>query len=66
MKKLPKCLDVFFAETYLPKSPVPVQVTHFGKPVAQGFVVFLQESWTIKTCTGARLETIMNQHIKRN
>ena len=44
----------FFAETYLPKSPVPVQITHFGKPVAQGFVVFLQESWMVETCTGSQ------------
>ena len=35
---------------------VEVHVTHFGKPVAHGFVVFLQESWMIKTCTGSQEE----------
>ena len=33
---------------------VEVHVTHFGKPVAHGFVIFLQESWMIKTCTGSQ------------
>ena len=31
---------------------VEVHVTHFGKSVA--FVIFLQESCMIKTCTGSR------------
>ena len=30
---------------------VDVHVTHFGKPVAHGTVMFLQESWMNKTCT---------------
>ena len=30
---------------------VEVHVTHFGKPVAYGFVVIFEESWVIKTCT---------------
>ena len=33
---------------------VEVHVTHFGKSVAHGFVIFLQESWMIKTCTGSQ------------
>ena len=31
-----------------------VNVTHFGKPVAHGFVIFFQESWMIKTRTGSQ------------
>ena len=26
----------------------------FGKPVAYGFVIFFQENWMIKTCTGSQ------------
>ena len=33
---------------------VEVHVTHFGKPVAHEIVIFLQESWIIKTCTGSQ------------
>ena len=33
---------------------VEVHVTHFGKSVEHGFVIFLQESWMIKTCTGSQ------------
>ena len=33
---------------------VDVHVTHFGKPVAHGFVIFLQESWMNKTCTDSQ------------
>ena len=33
---------------------VEVHVTHFGKPVAHGFVIFLQESLMIKTCSGSQ------------
>ena len=31
-----------------------IHVTHFGKPVAYGFVIFFQENWMIKTCTGSQ------------
>ena len=33
---------------------VEVHVTHFGKSVAHGFVIFRQESWMIKTCTDSQ------------
>ena len=33
---------------------VEVHVTHFGKPVAYGFVILSQESWVNKTCTGSQ------------
>ena len=33
---------------------VEVHVTHFGKPIAYGFVIFFQENWMIKTCTGSQ------------
>ena len=33
---------------------VEVHVTHFGKPVAYGFVIPFQESWRIKTVTGSQ------------
>ena len=33
---------------------VEVHVTHLGKPVAHDFVIFLQESWMIKTGTGSQ------------
>ena len=36
------------------RNTVEVHVTHFGKPVAHGFFIFLQESWMIKTCTGSQ------------
>ena len=38
------------AEYSLPK----FHVTHFGKPVAYGFVILFQENWVIKTCTGSQ------------
>ena len=31
-----------------------IHVTHFRNPVAFGFVIFLQESWMNKTCTGSQ------------
>ena len=33
---------------------VEIFVTHFGKPVACGFVILFQRSWMIKTCTGSQ------------
>ena len=30
---------------------IEVCVTHFGEPVAYGFVILFQNSWMIKTCT---------------
>ena len=33
---------------------VEVHDRHFGKPVAHGFVIFLQESWMVKTRTGSQ------------
>ena len=31
-----------------------VHVTHFGKPVACGFVILFQESWMIEQSTGSQ------------
>ena len=31
-----------------------IHVTHFGKPVAYGFVILFQESWMINTCPGSQ------------
>ena len=33
---------------------VEVHITQFGNPVARGFLIMLQESWMIKTCTGSQ------------
>ena len=37
-----------------PFQQAEVHVTHFGKSVAHGFVIFLLERWMIKTCTGSQ------------
>ena len=37
-----------------PQNIVEVHVTHFGKPIAYGFVIFFQENWMNKTCTGSQ------------
>ena len=33
---------------------VEVHVTHYGKPVASGFVLLFQENWMIKSSTGSQ------------
>ena len=41
-------------------SVAEVNGTHFGKPVAYGFVILFQENWMVKTCTGSQAVQLLS------